>query len=211
MSLISHWTDKCTFYISCDGQTRLLSKTTAGAPGLILYLRFSASASIFPAALRSRCTVHHLLCWDEGPPTDLIHSHLPSTCIVSRLLSAVEDPPLHGSVSPQHPFMHHYIPYTCNVSATHILQWATYTYFHRPSCPDKLHDCTDITKRPCFEMAGHFLLTLFLQLRTSTQQEIFLCTWQCVKHTCKMACLIQLVSQNCRHNHTESEIQNQLM
>jgi hypothetical protein len=150
------------------------------------------------AALRSRCTVHHLLCWDEGPPTALTCSHLPSTCIVPRLPSAVEDRQLHDSFSPQHPFMYHYIPYICNLSATHILQWATYTCFHRPSCPDKLHDCADVTKRPCCEMAGHLLLTLFLQLRTSIQQEILLCTWYCVKYICNMACLTVSVSQNCR-------------
>jgi hypothetical protein len=181
-----------TFHRSCDARTRLLSKTTAGAPGLIPHLRFSVSAHIFPAALSSQCTVHHLLCCDEGPPTNLICSHLPSTCIVPCFSSAVEDPPLHGSVSPQHPFMHHYIPYICNLSAT-------YTCFHRPSCPDKLRDCTDITKRQCFEMAGHFLPTVFLQLKTYIQQQILLCTWHCVKHICKMACLTQFQYHKTAH------------
>jgi hypothetical protein len=166
-------------------------KTTAGASGLVLYLLFSASASIFPAALRSRCTVHHLLGSDEGPPIDLTCSHLPPSWIVPCLPSAVEDPPLHGSVSPQHPFMHHYIPYICNLSATHILQWATYTCFHQPSCLDELQGCTDITERLCFEMAGEFLLTLFLQLKTSIQQEILLWTWYCVTYIFNMACLTQ--------------------
>jgi hypothetical protein len=170
LSSISHWTDKRTFHRLCDGRNRLLSKTTAGAPGLVLYLLFSSSASIFPAALRSRCPVHHLLCWDEGLPTDLTCSHLPSTHIVPRLLSAVEDLPLHGSVSPQHPLTHHYIPYIYNLWAIHILKWATYTCFHWPSCLYKLHDCTDVTKRPWFEKVGRFLLTLFLQLKAFIEQ-----------------------------------------
>jgi hypothetical protein len=189
LSSISHWTDKCTYHRLCGGRTRLLLETTAGAPGLVLDLLFSASASIFPAALRSRCTVHHLLCWDDSPPTDLTCSRLSSTCIAPRLQSAVEDLPLHGSVRPQHPFLHHYIPYICNLSATHILQWVTWSCCHRQSCLEKLRDSTDVTKRPCFEMVGHFLLTLFLQLKTSIQQEILLRTWYCVKYKCKMACL----------------------
>jgi hypothetical protein len=96
LSSISQWTEICTLHSLYDGQNHLLSKTTAGAPGLVLYLLVSASASIFPAALRSQCTLHHLLCWEEGPPNDMTCSHLPSTWNVSRLPSAVEDPPLHG-------------------------------------------------------------------------------------------------------------------
>jgi hypothetical protein len=125
LSSISQWTNKCTFHGWCDGWTNLLLKKTAGAPALVLYLHFSASASIFPVALRSRCTVQHQLCWDEGPTTNLTCSHLLSTCTVPCFPSAVEDPKLHCSISPQHPFMHHYIPYICNLSATRILEWAT--------------------------------------------------------------------------------------
>jgi hypothetical protein len=132
LSSVSQWTDKCIFHRLCDEQTCLLSKTTAGALGYVLDLLFGALASIFPAALRSQHTMHYLPCWDEGPYTDLICSHLLSSCTAPCLLLAFTDQPLKSSVSTKHPFMHHYIPYICNLSAIHILQWAMYTQLMSP-------------------------------------------------------------------------------
>jgi hypothetical protein len=69
----------------------------------------------------------------------------------------------------------------------------------------------DVTKSLCFEIAGHFLLTLFLQLKTLIQQEILVYMILCKGYMQHALPNTVSVSQNCRPLQTESEIQNQLM